>query len=309
MTSSRTTLAVGEYDGGQVVELVRRHFLSQVRKRVPRVLEELSEETLDLFRRALLDAPTDIKPPAFIRRLKLAELTLDSSELSSLQRDVENGRYASDKNYSLFLVSLLEWSKRWNLTADWCLFFALKTLNSWHGKRPALQALDWRYLLFGLDDPKAEPSPPEGFPAWNVFEDSRSMYRRRVFALAKNALNADHILKHIEASQRAGFVNKLKPVLDEYQERVAAFYRTQKYPQINRREVMKHIEWTVDFQVGGHSFKEIAGRDVAEQAVNKAGQAILKLINLDKRPSRAAGRPLGSQDRGHRHIVRRKRVR
>jgi hypothetical protein len=301
------TLGIGVYDGGQLVPMVRQSFLHTIRKSAPQVLEELRDETLSLFltakREPVANIPRRTKPQAEQLRKKIIKGAIESSEISLVRQDFEEGEFKLDKQVSAFLQSLFDWSKRWNLNADWCLFRAFKTLHSWSRHQSYVEDLQWSTLLFGLDDPEGEPLPPEGFPAWNVFEDSRRAFQKMIEDSARNRLINDPLLSKIESSHREDFLRELKPIVKKYQDRVESFYDKKGFERIKRQELIKHIEWTVDFQVSQMRFREIANNsDVEPQAVTKAVKFILKLIDLKQR-SAPAGRPSGSKDSGTRHIA------
>jgi len=308
MASSRQTprLAVGEFDGGQVVTIARRLFLSQLRERIPQVSEQLRDEALGL----LLLAKNNSNSPALStatvagRRQSVIEGTINSQEIAALRKDLEKGRYDADKHFSAFLRSIFDWTKRWNIEAEWCLFRALKTLNSWSRYKPLLDDLQWSLSLSGLDNPEGEPQPPVGFPAWNVFDDSNRVYKLKVENCARQRI-VDDPMSQAEKSHREAFIRSLLPTVLKYQDTVISFYREKGFKPVNRKELIKHMKWTVDFQVAGETFKGIA-RDsrVEPQAVTKAVKAVLQLIELKQRVA-PIGRPPGTKDSGTRRIVRR----
>ena len=303
------TIEIGEYDGGQLPHQVRHSFLLTIRKRVPLVLEELRDETFKLFLIAK-DESADSAPrrtKAEVEQLNriIVEGTIKSQEIALLRESFNKSQFNHNNQILAVLQSLFEWSKRWNLDADWCLFRALRTLHSWSRHRAYVEDLQWSTLLFGVDDPEGEPLPPDGFPAWNVFEDSKRAYQQIIEASARNRLDNDPILSKIESSHRENFLRELKPVVKRYQDKVGRFYDARGYERINRLELIKHIGWTVDFQVSQMRFREIANNsNVAPQAVSKEVKFILKLIDLKQR-SAPRGWPSGSKDSGTRHIVRR----
>ena len=115
---------------------------------------------------------------------------------------------------------------------------------------------------------------------------------------AHNHIIQDEILSHIEASHRERFIRKLDPVVKDYQDHVRRFYKALGYKPVNRQELLKHIEWTVAFQVSSESFINIASSAAVErQAVSKAVKSVLGLIGLTQRLTKG-GRPLGSKDSG-----------
>lgn len=123
---------------------------------------------------------------------------------------------------------------------------------------------------------------------------------------ALNRLVNDPILSKIESSHRQDFLRELRPIVKNYQDRVESFYDEKGLEKIKRQELIKHIGWTVDFQVSQMRFREIASNSgLQPQAVSKEVKFILKLIELKQR-SAPAGRPSGSKDsRKRHHIVRR----
>ena len=92
--------------------------------------------------------------------------------------------------------------------------------------------------------------------------------------------------------------------MKDYQDRINQFYKALGYKPVNRQELLKHIEWTVAFQVSGEKFTDIASSaNVKPQAISKAVNSVLKLIGLNRKPVRS-GRPLGSKDSRYRRIAR-----
>lgn len=303
-------LAVGEFDGGQVVNAARGCFLSTIQKEIPLVSTQLRDEVLKTFLIAKQRKDAHVSPVAIAeQRLRVVEGSIELKDIAKLEKDFKSGRFDYDQQFSVFLNVLFDWSKHWNLDADWLIFRALKTLNSWSKHRVFRDNLQWASLLYGVDDSENEPQPPKGFPAWNVFDDSAKVYRLKVFKEASKPIIQDAILSQIKASDRRGFICKLNPVIKDYQDRVSQFYKALGYKPINRQELLKHIEWTVAFQVSRQSFINIASSaDVERQAVSKAVKSVLRLIGLTQRKTKG-GRPLGAKDSGFRHIVRRKAVR
>lgn len=91
------TLGIGEYDGGQLVPMVRQSFLHTIRKSAPKVLEELRDEPLPLFliakREPVANIPRRTKREVEQLRKKIIEGTIESSDLVSVRRDFEDNEF------------------------------------------------------------------------------------------------------------------------------------------------------------------------------------------------------------------------
>lgn len=295
-------LAVGQFDVGQVVNSARACFLWTIQQQEPRVSLQLRDEILSTFLVAIRHVP--VSSITELRLKSLAEGTIDSQDIANLRNDFQNGLFDHDQPFSVFLRALFDWSKSWNLDADWFVLRALKTLNSWSRNKIFRENLQWSSLLYGIDDPENEPQPPEGFPAWNVLDESAKTYRLKISNEARNRIVQDDILAQIEASHREHFIRNLDPVVKNYQDRVSQFYKALGYKPVNRQELLKHIEWTVAFQVSGETFTDIASSaNVQPQAISKEVNSVLKLIGLDRRLVKR-GRPLGTKDSRYRRIAR-----
>ncbi len=299
-------LAVGEFDVGQVINIARASFLWTIQQKEPRVSLQLREEVLNTFPVTKLHIDAPVPSVAKQRWKRLIEGTIECQDIASFRKDFQSGLFDNDEPFFVFLKALFDWSKYWNLDADWFVLRALKTLNSWTKNKILRESLQWSRLLYGMDDPENEPQPPKGFPAWNVLDESAKTYRLKVTNQARNRIIKDEILSQVEASHREHFIRKLDPVVKDYQDQVSQFYKALGYKPINRYELLKHIEWTVAFQVSRESFINIASSaDVERQAVSKAVKSVLRLIGLTQRLTKG-GRPLGSKDSGFRHTVSRK---
>jgi hypothetical protein len=272
---------------------------------VPRVSIQLRDEVLNTFPVNKPHIVTPVPSIAKQRWKRLIEGTIECQDIASFRKDFQSGLFDDDQPFFVFLKALFDWSKYWNLDEDWFVLRALKTLNSWTKNKIFRENLQWSYLLNGIDDPENEPQPPKGFPAWNVLDESAKTYQLKITNEAHNRITQDEILSHIEASHRERFIRKLDPVVKDYQDHVSQFYKAFGYKPVNRQELLKHIEWTVAFQVSSESFTNIASStDVERQAVSKAVKFVLRLIGLTQRLTKG-GRPMGTKDSGFRHIVRR----
>jgi hypothetical protein len=304
-------LAVGEFDGGQVVNAARGYFLWTIQKEIPLVSTHLRDEVLKKFVVTKRQAVGLVSSVVIAdQRLRtVVEGSIELQGIEGLKKDFQSGRFDHDQAFSAFLYAFFDWTKHWNLDADWLIFRALKTLNSWSKHKVFRENLQWSSLLYGIDDPENEPQPPKGFPVWNVLDESAQTYRLKITNQARNRIVQDEVLSQIEASHREHFIRQLEPVVKDYQERISEFYKALGYKPVNRLELLKHIEWAVAFQVSGESFRGIAGSaDVEPQAVSKAVKSVLSLIGLNQRLTQI-GRPPGARDSGTRRVVRRKAVR
>ena len=132
-------------------------------RKVPRVSIQLRDEVLNTFPVDKLHIVTPVPSIAKQRWQRLIEGTIECQDIASFRKEFQSGLFDDDQPFFVFLKALFDWSKYWNLDADWFVLRALKTLNSWTKNKIFRDNLQWSSFLYGVDDPENEPQPPKGF--------------------------------------------------------------------------------------------------------------------------------------------------
>src|SRR5688572_22643207 len=87
-------LAVGEFDGGQVVNAARGYFLWTIQKEIPDVSIQLREEVLSTFlvaKRHSMDVPVTASASAEQQWKKVLDGMIESQDIENLRRDFQGG--------------------------------------------------------------------------------------------------------------------------------------------------------------------------------------------------------------------------
>ena len=202
------------------------------------------------------------------------------------------------------IEALTNWARGWHLEAEWCFDNALRTLQSWMTG----QDLRFRTELY-VTDVIIPLTPPEGLPVYRPGPGgmTRQMYLLWVREDAETAIINHSILKHAEASQRAAFIESIIAAARKYcdeSEKALALPRS-----VEKRNLPKHVAWTVRFQVKGQTLEEVAtDANVEESAVSQAVKDILRRIGLNSRTRGKRGRSSGSKTKDPRTSKIRRRL-
>lgn len=207
---------------------------------------------------------------------------------------------------------LEDWAHRFNLIEKeggrrWCLESAYYTLDAWAREPEHYKEMGLSALGTSESSPYLKPiDPPDGFDEWQPDWEERDVYLKNFEDEIKEDLKGIRLFKNHRRARRV--VKLLLEEADEYCDRVERHYRENGWEKIRSRpEIVKHIKWTVGFQVQGKSFNEIGeSEDVAAKNVKKEVEKILDLIGLSRRPNAGLrGRRPGQKDSPSAKITRR----
>jgi hypothetical protein len=212
--------------------------------------------------------------------------------------------FVADTALQILLDGFFKWADRWNLNADWFLLRALKTLKYWEKHDSLRLNLQWSMSLPLTADIEDEPNPPEGFPVWDEWRESRKQYVQRITKMAKDSIEKDPILSKGKRLRKTALIDSISEVANQYCESIIKLYEQKNYRRIRERpSAALHIEWLVDFQINKIRLKEIAEDSRVDiRAVTKAVKNSLKILELKKRTANK-GRPRGSTDTKKRPLI------
>lgn len=256
-----------------------------------KVLRDLSGEPFVEFQKARVSEDQ-------LLRLNAHPDASEISALRSLQKAVRN------------------WARRWHMDASWCLSVAFITLQLWHDYPLALELSVWGDT-FPLDKATTElpkeivgTAPLEGLPPFFAHFELRSNYVRRIHRLIESHLLSNPFTAKLSARTRLSVLEEDMKLVSDYCDCVMEFYRGQRddkgepvWTEVDERmELDRNIRWTIDFQVRGKAFLQIArdekvyfpargNQSLNHGTVIKAVDDLLQLIGLQKRSDAKRGRP------------------
>jgi hypothetical protein len=156
------------------------------------------------------------------------------------------------------------WQKRWNLNEDWCFYIVAVSLFRWKSRPDFMEELAFRYFeLPSFVDPPVFHFNPH-VESWYPSLEAPVAFKAKL--LARYAAEIDAFQRRVE-EEKGGRISKRN---------------------------LEHLEWTVRCQVGGESFRSIAGRNADEQrrhTVSGAVKSTAEVIGLRLRPASKGGRP------------------
>lgn len=253
---------------------MRNVFLPTIAEHAPEVLEHLHKIVFPFYVDVLHDHP----------QISWYELTLEMYDPYLCT----NG----------LILSMRQWSQRWNLTADWCFELAFRTIEKWTRPYNQRNKLMWDNEGWGGGVPDEWPIPPDGLPFYNPLDFHRSQYKERLHKQVIESIKNDSILRHGEPSSRKAFVDSIIAVADGYCSKVDKYAESLGYKKTREKKKLKqHLVWAVRFQVLSESYSAIAEQErVSVSTVKRAVADILELIELTPRPSSKPGRQRGRKD-------------
>jgi hypothetical protein len=260
---------------------LRWQFLSSLKANAPQVMEQLCRSLLPIFRQA--------------------------KELEGLPwRDVAIGK---SKPMKAARRAVQQWSESWNLNAEWCreelyneaMIAYLRTSHPNIKPTPFNETiLD---LAFASDRHNLSiASPPDGLRNYLPIAETRKEYLNQVKAKALQPFD-DGPLTLAKPSLRRATVDSVIRTAEAYCKSVEAAYLKQNHTHSKkRRELDRHLKWTVKFQVLRKTLPEIAeahvgAKVIADSAISKAVTDLLRSVELNKRPDAKPGRIKNSKNR------------
>lgn len=180
----------------------------------------------------------------------------------------------TDEHVDALRRRLAEWSDRHNLTDDWLLDEAIRSLHNATFRR-VRSAVRRRRLQWAPGVAMQRPALPRDVlrfefreeDAWQPTEES-----------------------HSDAEARLEL--KLRNALSEYFDLVRAKLREAGYQRAPEKMQFEHFRWLVEYQVVGLSQREIAQRNNTDRSgVSKAIAAIAELAGIRLREASKGGAP------------------
>lgn len=244
----------------------QHEFLREIKRSAPEVLDDLSEESFALYREIRGE------PIEYQRRLRGEELTPQENEIanadfyvtSAIWRDITEGNPAE---FAPVDESLRQWSRRWNLDADWCRAFAFFAMATWLMVPDKRTERDWNYIgiNWGI------PFEVEHFKfewAWHPLRSQRTV---------------------IESVMRKMFEKEMKKYLDRIEQRLV-----EKTGAVRPRKKTQaaHFAWLVSYQIKGESQSAISKRvHASRQTVADGIKLTANLCDLKLRHPNPSGHP------------------
>ena len=135
----------------------------------------------------------------------------------------------------------------------------------------------------------------KGFPQWSANIESRRKYLDYIAKTAKRRLESDPVLSQGDPSHRTALIETVVKRASEYSKQVDERYQSAGWkPVEEKRELKKHLSWSIKYQVRAINFSQIARESkpiVKPQAVIKAVRSTLAIIGLIERAGNGRGRP------------------
>jgi hypothetical protein len=192
------------------------------------------------------------------------------------------------------------WSKAWNLDAKWCRQTALTSLHAWSCSSKEITNLFFAHPGGGGGVP-TPVEPPEGLPSYVAYLMSREDYLESVRSAALRSINNDSLLRHGSRVKAKAFAESIVRKAIPYCRTVEALYvksNWKRYRTNEKKNLKQHMEWSVQFQVCGKTFSEVAEESNVEQTtVSRAAREILSILPLTPRPDSKPGRIRGTKNK------------
>jgi hypothetical protein len=243
---------------------LERAFMRKVNELAPDVRRTLAGEPFSLYQQF---------PPPQAVWIKLSA-NKSILTLKSALRGVE----------PVIAKSIEDWLKQWKLRASWCRVSAYFTLEVWAEN----DATHYRNCLFhpALHKPMKRLQPPTGLPRYYV-EDGRNYYVEHLTEQLKSLLEKFPATALATASERKAFIEHIvDQIIENYCKPAEELQPIVKPTE--RRELDKHLEWTVrvfvkrEKQAAIVRELELRGseRGVTPAAISLAIKSILQELHL-----------------------------
>ena len=220
--------------------------------------------------------------------------------LGLLWSDIVNTIDPPSEPVETLLSSLRDWADRWNLNADWCLEAAYETLRMWAllSKRP--ERFRFSSLGWGGVHVSNVPTPPEDWPEYDPLFMLRQRYLEKMLEVAKAAI-ADSVLNAGQLKRKRALIDSIVEKADSYCDEVEKQYLDQGCIRARAEESLleRNLRWTVQFQVLGRTFSDIAADTEVDTEVSTVTRSVNKLLTklgLSRRPNSGRGRRKGSSN-------------
>jgi hypothetical protein len=298
MTRS-TVICYGEFDwpdDNAQTSYIRNAFAQAIKEHAPEVWRDLYDRVLPRHRQLKQDLPH------FTYRDFHHYVT------SPLSRNLRLPPYMQCGTLALLIRFLDAWSQTWNLVeADrsasrWVFEIALMNLDLWDALPPqADEQPEYFSAGAGFHGPiPSSPKPPEGLPRYDPITTRHKQYLDWVRKLALEAIQEDPILRHGTKPKQNALADSVQVAAEDYSREVNEVYERSRFKRTSddqKRNLDRHLEWTVRVQVNGDSVTEVADSALVKgSSVSRAVDEILGLVGIQKRADLKRGRVPGSKN-------------
>jgi hypothetical protein len=298
MTKS-TVICYGEFDwpdDNAKTSYIRNAFAQAVEQRAPEVWRQLYDRVLPIHRQVKLDLPH------FTFRDFHHYVT------SPLSFNLTRPPYVQCGTLALLIRFLDAWSQTWNLVETdrseirWVFEIALMNLDVWTAlPPPADDEPEYFSAGAGFHGPiPSSPKPPEGLPVYDPITTRHRQYLDSVRKQALDAIQEHPILRHSAKPKQNALADSVQAAAEDYCRKVNEVYERSQFKRTSedqKRNLDRHLEWTVRVQVKGDSVTEVADSALVEaSSVSRAVDEILGLVGIQKRADLKRGRVPGSKN-------------
>ena len=289
-------ICYGEFDwadGNSTRAYLRNLFTKSISEHAPQVAKDLYSECFPLYKGLVDRCGRWVEPvEAEGREVSKGYRTLSAIDIYYLRDDCGDGS-------KLLLKTVIETLAKRNLNKSWMTEITLDTLQLWshYSKRP--KRLPFSSTGFGGFKPPT-PEPPSGCLPYDPLATFRDWYLESVRANVIKTITDDPLLRHGKRSQRA-FADTILRVVSNYCDEVEKCHENpnfQRRTSNEKRNLARHFEWTIRFQVNLETLARIAESAGVNNpsSVSRAVDNVLSQIGLEKRTDATPGRIQGSRN-------------
>jgi hypothetical protein len=298
MTKS-SVICYGEFDwpdDNAKTSYIRNAFAQAIEEHAPGVWRELYNRVLPIHRQLKLDLP------------HFRYRDFHQYVTSPLSRDLTRPPYVQCGTLALLIRFLDAWSQTWNLVETdrsairWVFEIALMNLDVWTAL-PRTADEEAEYFSAGAGFRGAIPSspkPPEGLPKYDPITIQHKQYLDWIRKQALDAIQEHPILRHGAKPKQNAIADSVQAAAEHYCRDVNEVYERSHFKRTSddqKRNLARHLEWTVRVQVIGDTVSEVADSALVEaSSVSRAVDEILRLVGIQKRTDLKRGRVVGSKN-------------
>jgi len=298
MTKS-TVICYGEFDwpdDNAKTSYIRNAFAQAVEEHAPEVWRGLYDRVLPIHRQLKLDLP------------HFSYHDFHHYITSPLSRDLTRPPYVQCGRLALLIRFLDAWSQTWNLVETdrsairWVFEIALMNLDVWTAlPRIADEEAEYFSAAAGFRGAiPSSPKPPLGLPKYDPITIQHKQYLDWIRKQALDVIQEHPILRHGAKPKQNALADSVQAAAEDYCREVNEVYQRSQFKRTNddqKRNLARHLEWTVRVQVKGDRVSEVADSALVEaSSVSRAVDEILGLVGIRKRADLKRGRVLGSKN-------------
>jgi hypothetical protein len=294
-----SVICYGEFDwrdNNAKTSYIRNAFTSAIEEHAPNVWRALYDQVLPIHRQLRVELPH------FTYRDYHYYVT------SPLSHDLTRAPYVQCGKLALLIYRLNAWSQTWNLVEThrsatrWVFEIALMNLEIW-AAAPFARDEEPEYFSAGagFHGPiPSSPGPPEGFPKYDPITIQQKEYLEWIRKQAVEAIQQHAILKHGAKPKQNALVESVRAAAERYCHQVDQVYESSQFKrttEAQKKNLARHLEWTVRVQVKGETIREVAdSTSVKPSSVSRAVDEILNMVGISKREDLKRGRIVGSKN-------------